>query len=339
LKPRSGANAANVNTATETTDTADRLGAEPDLAVPQDRERHRSSCYIGRFAPSPTGDLHLGSLLAAVGSYLDARHRGGHWVVRIEDLDTPRVVPGSADRILRTLEGFGLHWDCDVIYQSQRNDVYAAALDQLQAAGLTFECSCSRRELAVNEDAGYPGTCRNGPTRPGVRTATRFRVPPEAVVFFDDAIQGRCSFRAPELGDIVIRRKDGIFAYQLAVIVDDASQHITNVVRGADLLLSTAWQILLQRALALPTPTYAHLPLVVEQSREKLGKSRHSVPVEPRHASAYLTTVLRMLNHAPPRELENDTPARLLAWALHNWNMVALSHVHSVTARDTVHAK
>jgi len=307
--------------------------------VALDRERHRTPPYIGRFAPSPTGDLHLGSLLAAVGSYLDARHHGGRWLVRIEDLDTPRVVPGSADRILRTLEGFGLHWDGDVIYQSQRNDVYVAALDQLQNSGLTFECSCSRRELEGNDASGYPGTCRAGPTRLGVATATRFRVPPDSVVFFDDAIQGAQSFRTPELGDIVIRRKDGIFAYQLAVIVDDASQHVTNVVRGADLLLSTAWQMLLQKALSLPTPTYAHLPLVVEQTQEKLGKSRHSVPVEPRHASAYLTTVLRMLNHPPPPELETDTPARLLAWAEYNWSMVALAHVHSVTARDTVHAK
>ena len=304
-----------------------------------DRERHRTPPYVGRFAPSPTGDLHLGSLLAAVGSYLDARHHGGRWLVRIEDLDTPRVIPGSADRILRTLEGFGLHWDGDVIYQSQRNDVYVAALDQLQKAGLTFQCSCSRRELAGNEETGYPGICRAGPTRPGVATATRFGVPPEHVVLFDDAVQGPCSFSTPELGDIVIKRKDGIFAYQLAVSVDDASQQVTNVVRGADLLLSTAWQILLQRALALPTPGYAHLPLVVEQNQEKLGKSRHSVPVEPRYAAAYLTAVLRMLNQQPPPELENDTPARLLAWAASNWRMVALARVRSVTARDTAHAK
>jgi glutamyl-Q tRNA(Asp) synthetase len=257
----------------------------------------------------------------------------------MEDLDTPRVVPGSADRILRTLDGFGLHWDGDVIYQSQRNDVYAAALDQLQAAGHTFQCSCSRRELAGSDDTGYPGTCRDGPTRAGVPTSTRFRVPSELVVLFDDGVQGHCEFRAPELGDIVIKRRDRITAYQLAVIVDDASQHITNVVRGADLLLSTAWQILLQQALQLPVPHYSHLPLVVEESREKLGKSRHSVPVDPAHASAYLTTVLRMLNHPPPPELERDSPARLLAWAEHNWSLLALTHVRSVTARDTVHAK
>ena len=260
-------------------------------------------------------------------------------MLRIEDLDTPRVVPGSADRILRTLEAFGLHWDGDVIYQSQRQDAYGAALDQLRAAGCTFECSCSRRELAGQEDTGYPGTCRAGPTRCGVPTATRFRVPPELVVFFDDAIQGRCSFSTRELGDIVIRRKDGIIAYQLAVIVDDAMQHVTHVVRGADLLLSTAWQILLQRALGLPTPGYAHLPLVVEQTHEKLSKSRHSLAVEPTLAGPRLTTVLRMLNHPPPPELVNDAPERQLAWAARHWSADAVAHVRSVTARDTVHAK
>ncbi len=305
----------------------------------QDRERSRLPAYRGRFAPSPTGDLHLGSLLAAVGSYLDARHHGGQWLVRMEDLDTPRVVPGSADRILRTLDAFGLHWNGDVIYQSQRSDIYRAALDQLQAAGCTFECSCSRRELSGNEETGYPGTCRLGPTRSGVPTATRFRLPPEFVVLFDDAVQGKCRFHTPELGDCVIRRKDGIFAYQLAVVVDDALQHITNVVRGADLLESTAWQILLQQALELSTPSYAHLPLVVEQTHGKLSKSRHSVPVEPARAGVSLTTVLRMLNHPPPPELENGEPGRQLAWAAFNWNPGALAHVRSVTARDTMHAK
>ena len=297
------------------------------------------SSYIGRFAPSPTGDLHLGSLLAAVGSFLDARHHHGRWLVRIEDLDTPRVVPGSADRILRTLEGFGLHWDGDVIYQSQRIPVYVAALNQLESAGYTFQCSCSRRELVGNEDDGYPGTCRNGPTRSGIPTSTRFRVADDPVVLFDDRVQGNCRFSTPELGDIVIKRKDGIIAYQLAVTVDDAAQHVSHVVRGADLLPSTAWQIALQKALSLPSPSYAHLPLVVEQTQEKLGKSRHSVPVEAALASGYLTTVLHMLNHPPPPEFEHDTPARLLAWAARNWNLKAFAGVRSVTARDTAHAK
>ena len=311
--------------------------------MPTARERDSAAGplrpYIGRFAPSPTGDLHLGSLLAAVGSYLDARHHGGRWLVRIEDLDTPRIVPGSAQRILRTLEGFGLHWDGDVIYQSQRSDAYVAALNQLESGGHTFQCSCSRRELAGNEDTGYPGTCRNGPTRIGIPTATRFRVADGCVVFFDDRVQGNYRFGRPELSDIVIKRKDEIIAYQLAVTVDDAAQHVSNVVRGADLLLSTGWQIALQKALSLPSPSYAHLPLVVEQTQEKLGKSRHSVPVDPALASSYLTMVLRMLNHPPPAELVNDTPARLLAWAACNWNLGAFSGVRSVTARDIAHAK
>jgi glutamyl-Q tRNA(Asp) synthetase len=310
--------------------------------VPTARERDPAAGgvpHVGRFAPSPTGDLHLGSLLVAVGSFLDARHHGGQWLVRIEDLDTPRVVPGSADRILRTLEGFSLHWDGEVIYQSQRVPAYAAALSQLESAGRTFHCSCSRRELAGDGDSGYPGTCRNGPTRSGIPTSTRFRAADGGVVFFDDRVQGNCRFGTPELGDIVIKRKDGIIAYQLAVVVDDAAQHVSHVVRGGDLLHSTGWQIALQGALSVPSPRYAHLPLVVEQTGEKLAKSRHSVPVNPVLASTYLTTVLRLLNHPPPPEFEHDTPARLLAWAARNWNLAALAGVRSVTACDIASAK
>jgi glutamyl-Q tRNA(Asp) synthetase len=300
---------------------------------------HIGPQYVGRFAPSPTGDLHLGSLLAAVGSYLDARHHGGRWLVRIEDLDTPRVIPGSADRILRTLEGFGLQWDGDIIYQSQRRPLYQAALSQLESAGHTFQCSCSRRELAGAQDTGYPGTCRNGPTRGGVPTATRFRVADASVVLFDDRVQGNCRFEAHELGDFVIKRKDEIIAYQLAVIVDDEAQQVSDVVRGVDLLPSTAWQIALQRALSMPAPRYAHLPLVVEKSAEKLGKSRHSVPVDPAAAGPWLTAVLRLLNHPPPAELENDSPARLLVWAERNWSLRAFAGVRTVTACDTPRAK
>jgi glutamyl-Q tRNA(Asp) synthetase len=281
----------------------------------------------------------LGSLLAAVGSYLDARHHGGQWLLRMEDLDTPRVVPGSADRILRTLEAFGLHWDGTVIYQSHRQPLYRAALEQLEAGGHTFECSCSRRELDGTEDTGYPGTCRAGPTRSGVPTATRFRFAERSVVLFDDRVQGRCRFEQRELGDFVIQRKDRIIAYQLAVVVDDQAQQVSNVVRGADLLPSTAWQIALHRALGRPLPDYAHLPLVVEQNHEKLGKSRHSVPVEPRLAGTYLTTVLQLLRQVLPPELENDTPARRLAWAARNWSVAAFAGVRSVTAFDIAHAK
>ncbi len=289
-----------------------------------------ATSYAGRFAPSPTGDLHLGSLLAAVGSYLDARRQGGRWLVRIEDLDTPRVVPGSADRILRTLDAFGLHWDGPVLYQSQRLDLYQEATDKLKSAGLTFECSCSRRELPEDADSGYPGTCRNGPTRRGA-TATRLRVH-APVVLFDDRIQERSATAAVTPGDFIIRRKDGIFAYQLAVVVDDAAQQITDVVRGADLLGSTARQIALQRALQLPTPRYAHLPVVMEPRRGKLAKSRHSVPLEPAHAGAAIAHVLRLLNHPPPPELDSAGPTGLLAWAAGSWNCARLRGVSSVTA-------
>ena len=315
--------------------------------MPEARERERAagaqSNYIGRFAPSPTGDLHLGSLLAAVGSYLDARHHGGRWLLRIEDLDTPRVVPGSADRILRTLEAFGLHWDGEVTYQSRRIPLYLAALEQLRAGGHTFECSCSRRELAQGsgnaEDTGYPGTCRAGPTRSGVPTATRFRCADDSVVLFDDRVQGSCHFELRQLGDFVIKRKDQIIAYQLAVVVDDGAQQVSQVVRGADLLPSTGWQITLQRALGSPLPGYAHLPLVVEENSEKLGKSRHSLPVEPALASTCLTGVLRLLRQPPPAELEHDTPARLLAWATRNWSVNAFAGVRRVTACDTARSK
>ncbi len=259
--------------------------------------------------------------------------------MRIEDLDTPRLVPGSADRILRTLEAFGLHWDGEVIYQSRRIPLYVAALEQLKSDGHTYECSCSRRELAGDEATGYPGVCRGGPTRSGVPTATRFRIDDAAVVLFDDRVQGACRYEPRELGDFVLRRKDGIVAYQLAVTVDDDAQHVSNVVRGADLLPSTGWQNALRRALAMRIPAYAHLPLVVAQMQQKLAKARHSVPVDPRAAGASLTAVLRLLNHAPPPELERDTPARLLAWAVRKWSVQAFRGVRTVSAPGTGLAK
>jgi glutamyl-Q tRNA(Asp) synthetase len=277
------------------------------------------SCYVGRFAPSPTGSLHLGSLVAAVGSFVDARKAGGRWLLRMEDLDTARVVPGCSDEILRTLEAFGLCWDGAVEYQSQRTGLYADALHSLQARGLTFECSCSRRELNTVE-TGYLGTCRAGPTRCGP-TATRFRIDDSAAVLFDDRIQGACRFEMRTLGDPVIRRRDGAFAYQLAVVVDDAAQGVSDIIRGADLLESTAWQIQLQQALKLPRPLYGHLPLVVEATRGKLAKSRRSLAIEPAHAGAQLHAALCLLQYTPPAELEHAPPAALLEWAVANWNL------------------
>ena len=261
--------------------------------------------------------MHLGSLLAAVGSFIDARSHGGRWLVRMEDLDRARSVPGSADEMLRTLEAFALLWDGEVAYQSRRAHSYLEALESLRAAGHTFECSCSRRELSP-EDSGYPGTCREGPQRPG-DTATRFRINETETIVFDDRFQGRIALDMGRLGDVIVRRRDGVFAYQLAVVVDDALQGITDVVRGADLLDSTGWQIALQRALRLPTPHYAHLPLLLEHTGDKLSKSRRSMALDTRRAGAKMLEVLRLLGLSPPGELASATPAILLDWATRRW--------------------
>jgi glutamyl-Q tRNA(Asp) synthetase len=220
----------------------------------------------GRFAPSPTGPLHLGSLVAAAGSWLFARHDDGRWLVRMEDLDNPRVVPGSADEILRALERYALIWDGDVVYQSQRIPLYEAALNELRAKNRVFDCACSRADLQraasapVGEEAIYPGTCRNGIPDGRVPRAVRFRG------------NGKTD-------DFVVKRADGVFAYQLAAVVDDAAQRVTQVVRGADLLSSMPRQIALQRALGYPTPEYVHLPLVLGPDGTKLGKRDGALPL------------------------------------------------------------
>jgi glutamyl-Q tRNA(Asp) synthetase len=284
--------------------------------------------YTGRFAPSPTGSLHLGSLLAAVGSYLDARACGGRWLVRMEDLDCARVVPGSSDEILSTLEAFGLLWDGEIEYQSRRTHLYTDALESLRAAGRTFECSCSRRELSAEDsglptpfglrEAGYPGTCREGPRKPG-DTATRFRVDEADTIVFDDRFQGPIALQMGKLGDVIVRRRDGVIAYQLAVVVDDALQGITDVVRGADLLESTGWQIALQHALNLWTPRYAHLPLLLERTGDKLAKSRRSTPLEPARAGEALLQVLELLGLQPTADLGGERPETILGWAAGCW--------------------
>ena len=231
----------------------------------------------GRFAPSPTGPLHFGSLLAAFGSWLMARAAGGEWWVRIEDLDPPREVAGAADAQLRTLAAFGLHPDGPVLRQSDRHALYRQALDRLLAQGHAFRCHCSRSDLAVS--GGIHHSC--SPTATREAFAVRLRVAEGSVVGFDDAIHGHIvQDVAAEVGDVVLLRADGCWAYQLAVVVDDADQGITDVVRGADLLDSTPRQILLQRALGLPTPRYAHLPLVLDAEGAKLSKSQAALPVD-----------------------------------------------------------
>lgn len=247
--------------------------------------------------------------------------------MRIEDLDRERVVAGCADQMLRTLEAHGLEWDGAVEHQSRRVGYYEDALAELERQRLTFECSCTRRELRGAE-SGYPGTCRDGPRRIGP-TATRFRVD-DGLLEFEDRAQGRCSFNLRDRGDVVVKRRDGTFAYQLAVVVDDARQGVSDVVRGADLLDNTPWQIALQRALGLPGPRYTHLPLVVEGREGKLSKSRRSLALDSEAAGKQLYQALTLLNQEPPARLELEPPAGILAWAGAHWSLGRFRGVREV---------
>ncbi len=291
---------------------------------------HDGPC--GRFAPSPTGPLHLGSLLAAAGSYLSARSGGGRWLLRIDDLDRERNIPGIADQFLQVLEAFGFEWDGNVVFQSDRSDAYQAALAKLSGSGLVYACRCSRSRLAAQTlDPGkepvYPGTCRADPAAAQVPHALRFRIDPaDSEVSFNDALQGPVRQDCVrEAGDFVVRRRDGQIAYHLAVVVDDEWQRITEVVRGFDLLSSSPRQILLQRALGYRTPRYAHLPLLVEPDGRKLAKSRRAVPLDARDAPLQLWQVLGWLGQAPPAPLARASVTEIWAWAVPNWRPGSLA--------------
>lgn len=273
--------------------------------------------YVGRFAPSPTGDLHFGSMVAAVGSYLQARRMGGAWLVRIEDLDPPREVAGAADRQLQTLARFGLMPDRPVERQSLLQRRYRLALDSLLEQAAAFRCSCTRKDLPA--DGVYPGTCREAPADGRPARSIRFRVS-DAEIRFQDAVQGPQSQKPEQqCGDFVIRRADGLTAYQLAVVVDDAAAGVTEVVRGADLIDSTGRQIMLQRALGLAQPAYAHLPLIVDACGRKLSKSAGDDPVDRLPTPGALRLVLRALGHEPPPG--KKTLAALWQWAQLNWRL------------------
>lgn len=286
--------------------------------------------YRGRFAPSPTGPLHFGSLVAAIGSYLDAKHHHGKWLVRIEDLDTPRNVRGASDEILGTLEAYGLHWDEDVIYQSRRTTAYAEALHRLKDTGLAYPCACSRKEIADSalqhgDELVYPGTCRNGIAQGKDARAWRVRVN-DTRIAFKDRMQGNIAQDlATEAGDFVVLRADGLFAYQLAVVVDDAAQAITDVVRGADLLYSTPRQIYLQQLLGLVTPVYMHLPVAVNAQGQKLSKQTLARPVDKNNAVATIFDVLVFLRQQPPTEMRLGNVGQILDWAIANWKTNVLS--------------
>ncbi len=263
--------------------------------------------------------MHLGSLFTAAASFLEARARGGQWLLRIEDLDRPREVPGAAAALQTTLEAFGFHWDEPVVRQSDRLPLYAAALTRLAAEGLLFDCTCARHEL--EEQERYPGYCRVEPRNPELARARRLRVEPRQIQFHD-RIQGR--FRqdvAAAVGDLLLQRRDGIYAYLLAVVVDDAAQGITEIVRGADLLDNTPRQIYLQQALGLATPSYAHVPLLTEPDGGKLAKSKRSVRLNPARPQSQLRVVLEMLGMQPPADLATGKISEIWAWAIANWTL------------------
>jgi glutamyl-Q tRNA(Asp) synthetase len=294
--------------------------------------------YRGRFAPSPTGPLHFGSLVAALASYLDARAHGGEWLLRIEDLDPPRTAPGATDSILRTLAALGLEWDGAVMRQSERAGAYRAALGCLERRGAVFACACTRREVADSAIAGadgrhvYPGTCRDGLPRGRTARAVRVRVD-NAVIAFDDAVQGPQRHElAATVGDFVLRRADGCFAYQLAVVVDDAAQGITTVVRGADLLDSTPRQIFLQRLLGYATPSYLHLPVATNAAGEKLSKQTRAAPIDPAAPGTALARALGFLGQPVPEP--RAAPRELLSIAVAAWDRARIPRVRAAPAGD-----
>ncbi len=277
--------------------------------------------YVGRFAPSPTGYLHVGSLVAALASWREARAAGGRWLLRMEDLDPPREMPGAQDAILRTLETYGLHWDGPVERQSRRHAAYAEAVERLLAQGLAYPCHCSRKQL--DGQLIYPGTCRHRHL-PREGAAIRLHVPPVEYAFVD-RVQGRFAQQlAREVGDFIIQRRDGLYAYQLAVVLDDAWQGITDVVRGADLLDSTPRQLYLQALLGLPQPRYLHIPLLLQPDGHKLGKSYRSPPLPAERAPTELLRALRALGQQPPDALEGADVSTLLDWAIRHWQVAAI---------------
>lgn len=290
------------------------------------------SDYIGRFAPSPTGPLHFGSLIAATASYLQARSRRGTWLLRIEDLDPPREMPGASAAILRTLEAYGFTWDGAVVYQSQRTVAYQDALDRLTAAGWIYPCACTRSEIADSSLDGpqgpiYPGTCRNG--LPPGRTARALRVRTSgARIEYVDALLGpQHHDLETAAGDFVVRRADGLFAYQLAVVVDDALQGVTQVVRGSDLLDSTPRQIHLQHLLGLPTPDYLHLPVAVNARGEKLSKQTGAASIADERPVMTLVAVLALLGQQPPADLHDADIEAFWQWAINHWDVARVPRV------------
>ncbi len=320
------------SSATATTGIAETPLTSPAAAGEVDRRSGEDTGYVGRFAPSPSGPLHFGSLVAAVGSWLDARAHQGRWLVRIEDIDPPREKPGAADSILRTLEALCLDWDGEVLRQSTRTAAYAAALARLGRQNLLHACHCTRAALTqlpqnrdrapgANDELFHPRRCPTAASGAAAGQAWRLRVPHGRVAFTDRSLGERDSDVAASVGNFVLRRRDGLFAYQLAVVVDDAHQGITDVVRGCDLLASTPRQVLLQQALGLPRVRYLHLPLAVDRRGRKLSKSEDAPAADRSTPAAQLVAALEFLGQHPPAALCNAGPRDVLEWAREHWGL------------------
>lgn len=311
--------------------------AKSSSAIATTGTAKRATGYCGRFAPTPSGPLHFGSLVAAVSSYLDARAAGGRWLVRIEDLDPPREHPGAAELILRTLERLGLLWDDVPLRQSSRHDAYAAALDTLGKLGLLRHCTCTRSGLAAlpqnryrptGDELYHPPECLPGPDG----STVRFRVPDREIEFSDRQAGTMNVNLGRTLGDFVLRRRDGLYAYQLAVVVDDAAQGISDIVRGADLLWNTPRQRLLQQALGLPEPRYLHVPLAVDALGSKLSKSQGSAALDNHGAAGLALAVLRFLRQCPPPELQDGHITEIWEWAARNWRPQLFASIQTSAA-------
>ena len=283
--------------------------------------------YVGRFAPSPTGPLHFGSLVAAVASYCDTKANRGKWLVRMEDLDKLREIKGAADEILRTLTTFGFEWDKEIVYQSQRADFYENALQTLKNQGFVYPCTCSRKEIADSAIASgiegviYPKTCLKNALKSNTREAFRATTLNKSIAFMDE-IQGEISQNlACDVGDFILKRVDGLFAYQLAVVVDDTAQGITHIVRGADLLNSTPRQIYLQQLLGFATPHYAHVPVANNMAGEKLSNQTLAQPISTYHPEQLIFDALSFLGQNPPTEIKYAPLHDMWRWAHANWSI------------------
>ncbi|OED45019.1 tRNA glutamyl-Q(34) synthetase GluQRS [Endozoicomonas sp. (ex Bugula neritina AB1)] len=284
--------------------------------------------YVGRFAPSPTGPLHFGSLVAALASYLDARSCNGHWLVRMEDIDPPREQHDAAKKILKALEAYGLQWDDKVLYQSQRNDAYHDAIEQLKRYKAIYPCTCSRKALQPHHGI-YPGLCRTKTEQPVHPFAWRLNCH-DKTIKFDDQIQGQQCFDMKALGDFIVQRKEKLYAYQLAVCVDDAFQKVTHVVRGHDLIDSTPRQICLQSIMEISSPVYAHIPVIIQDNGDKLSKQNFAPELPLSEPRPLLLKALQALGQQPPLDLQNNSVDDMIRWGVQNWAMEKIAKKASI---------